>query len=112
MPTCSSEQLLEKNVASQWIAMHEYIWSPQNPFYLCLEVNYTKISAAVSLFDLCSTDDTQKVLCLVLEAYAAACQNAQIQIGEWRNGTFCLFPPILLILIRSIICFLPTEWPL
>ncbi|XP_028437147.1 IgGFc-binding protein [Perca flavescens] len=69
--------------------MHEYIWSPQNPLYLCLEVNYAKISAAVSLFDLCSTDDTQKVLCLVLEAYAAACQNAQIQIGEWRNSTFC-----------------------
>ncbi|TDH12002.1 hypothetical protein EPR50_G00066210 [Perca flavescens] len=108
-PRCSSEQLLEKNVASQWIAMHEYIWSPQNPLYLCLEVNYAKISAAVSLFDLCSTDDTQKVLCLVLEAYAAACQNAQIQIGEWRNSTFCLFPPILLILILSISCFLPTE---
>lgn len=89
-PRCSAEQLLEKNVASRWISIHEYIWSPQNPFYLCRDiVNYTKISAAVSMFDLCSSNDTQKVLCPILEAYAAACQNAQIQIGDWRNSTFC-----------------------
>ncbi|XP_059194717.1 IgGFc-binding protein-like isoform X2 [Centropristis striata] len=89
-PRCSTQQLLDKNVASQWIAMHEYIWSPQNPFQLCQEVvNYTKISEAVSMFDLCASNDTQKAFCPVLEAYAAACQNAQIQIGEWRNSTFC-----------------------
>lgn len=89
-PRCSAERLKENNVASQWISLHEYIWSPQNPFYLCREVvSYTKLSAAVSIFDLCSSNDTQKVLCLILEAYAAACQNSQIQIGEWRNSTFC-----------------------
>ncbi|XP_030248331.1 IgGFc-binding protein-like isoform X5 [Sparus aurata] len=85
-PHCSAEQLQEKNVAPQWISLHEYIWSPQKPFYLCREVvSYTKIFPAVSIFDLCSSNDTQKTICLILEAYAAACQNAQIQIGEWRN---------------------------
>ncbi|KAK1895713.1 Alpha-tectorin, partial [Dissostichus eleginoides] len=89
-PRCSAEQLLEKNVATRWISMHEYIWSPQNPFYQCREVvNYTKISAAVSMFDLCSSNDTRKTICPVLEAYVAACQNAGIKIGEWRNVTFC-----------------------
>ncbi|XP_071062157.1 IgGFc-binding protein [Pseudochaenichthys georgianus] len=89
-PRCSAEQLLDKNVATRWISMHEYIWSPQNPFYQCREVvNYTKISAAVSMFDLCSSNDTQKTICPVLEAYVAACQNAGIKIGEWRNVSFC-----------------------
>lgn len=91
-PHCSAEQLQEKNVAPQWISLHEYIWSPQKPFYLCREVvSYTKIFPAVSIFDLCSSNDTQKTICLILEAYAAACQNAQIQIGEWRN-TSCRKP--------------------
>nr|XP_020511172.2 LOW QUALITY PROTEIN: IgGFc-binding protein-like [Labrus bergylta] len=89
-PRCSAEQLQKKNVARQWISLHEYIWSPQNPFYLCKDiVNYTKISTAVSIFDLCSSDDPQKTLCHILEAYAAACQKAQIEVGEWRNGTNC-----------------------
>ncbi|XP_063735180.1 IgGFc-binding protein-like [Eleginops maclovinus] len=41
------------------------------------------------MFDLCSSNDTQKTLCPILEAYAAACQNAGIKIGDWRNVTFC-----------------------
>lgn len=89
-PRCSAEQLQEKNVANQWISLHEYILSPQNPLYLCKEViNYNIISTAVSIFDMCFYNNTQKTLCLILEAYAAACQNAQIRIGEWRNSTFC-----------------------
>ncbi len=89
-PRCSAEQLQEKNLTSQWISLHEYIESPQNPFDSCHEVvSYTKITSAVSIFDLCSSKDPQKTLCLILEAYAAACQNAQIPIGEWRNSTFC-----------------------
>ncbi|CAJ1061665.1 LOW QUALITY PROTEIN: IgGFc-binding protein [Xyrichtys novacula] len=89
-PRCSAKQLREKKVASLWMSLYEYIWSPQNPFYLCREaVNYSKISTAVSIFDLCSSDDPQKTLCLVLEGYAAACQNAQIEVREWRNGTNC-----------------------
>lgn len=89
-PRCSAEQLQDKNLVSQWIFLNEYIWSPQNPLYLCHEViSYTKISRAVSIFDLCFNNDTQKALCLILEAYAAACKTAQIQIGEWRNSTFC-----------------------
>ncbi|XP_041649020.1 IgGFc-binding protein isoform X2 [Cheilinus undulatus] len=92
-PRCSAEQLQKKKVAKQWISWYEYIWSPQNLFHLCREVvNYTEISAAVSIFDLCSSDDPQKTLCIVLEAYVAACQNAHIEVGEWRNGTNCSKP--------------------
>lgn len=89
-PRCSAEQLQEKRVANQWLSLHEYIWSPQNPFHSCREVvSYAKISTAVNIFDLCSSNDAQKALCRILEAYAAACQNALVQIGEWRNSTFC-----------------------
>ncbi|XP_071325188.1 IgGFc-binding protein [Trachinotus anak] len=89
-PHCSADKLQEQNVVSQWISLHEYIWSPESPFYPCWEVaNYTKISTGISIFDLCSSNDTQKAICPVLEAYAAACQNAQIQIGEWRSSTVC-----------------------
>lgn len=97
-PRCSAKQLQEKEVARLWMALHENIWSPQSPFHLCKEaVNYSEISAAVSIFDLCSSDDPQKTFCLVLEGYAAACQNAQVEVKEWRNSTnccerFCCFP--------------------
>lgn len=89
-PHCSAKHLKENDVARQWISVHEYIWSPQNPFYLCHGViSYTAISAALSIFDLCSSNDTQNVFCPILEAYAAACQNSHVQIEEWRNSTFC-----------------------
>lgn len=87
-PHCSTDQLLES--VSRWISLHEYMLSPQNPFYLCWEVvNYTNILTGISIFDLCSTNDTQNAICLILEAYATACQSAQVQIGEWRNSTVC-----------------------
>lgn len=89
-PHCSAEHLQERDLAGEWISFHEYLWSPQNPFYLCQGiVNSTIVSATVSMFDLCSNNDTQKALCSILEAYAAACQNYTIHIGRWRNSTFC-----------------------
>uniref|UniRef100_A0A3B4YYT4 VWFD domain-containing protein n=1 Tax=Stegastes partitus TaxID=144197 RepID=A0A3B4YYT4_9TELE len=82
-------QCADRNVANKWISLHEtYLWSPQSPFHPCKEVvNYTKISSTLSIFDLCSSDDTQRALCSMLEA--AACQKAAIQISKWRNSTFC-----------------------
>lgn len=90
-PRCSAKHLKEgNNVARQWISLYEYIWSTRNPFYWCHEViSLATISAALSVFDLCSSNNTQKVFCPILEAYAAACQNSHIQIEEWRNSTFC-----------------------
>lgn len=88
--SCSRERLKEKNVATHWISLHEYLWSQQSPFYLCREVvNDTKISSVLDIFDLCTSPDTREALCLIIEAYAAACQNAHIQTGAWRNATFC-----------------------
>lgn len=87
---CSAEQLQETNVIDHLISLHRYILSPQSPFYPCHDVvSYARFSSAVNIFDLCSSSDTQRDVCLVLEAYAAACQNALIQIGEWRNSTLC-----------------------
>lgn len=72
------------------VVSHGYIWCPQYPFNFWHEVIcFSKISAAVSIFDLCSSNNAQKALCLLLEAFAAACQSLQIQIGEWRTSTSC-----------------------
>lgn len=72
------------------VVSHGYIWCPQYPFNFCHEVIcFSKISAAVSIFDFCSSDNAQKALCLLLEVFAAACQSLQIQIGEWRTSTSC-----------------------
>lgn len=89
-PSCSVEQLQEKNVVGQWIALHEYIWSPRNPLHQCQEaVNYTDVMTSVSIFDLCSSNAAQKVICQILEAYAAACHDAHILVRAWRNSSFC-----------------------
>lgn len=87
-PCCSAEQ--EETIISHWIPLHEYIWSPQYPFNFCHEViSFSKMSAAVSIFALCSSDNAQKPLCLLLEAFAAACQSSHIQTGERETSTFC-----------------------
>ncbi|XP_039368548.1 IgGFc-binding protein-like [Mauremys reevesii] len=39
--------------------------------------------------DLCSHQGNETVLCRALAAYAAACQEARVPVGLWRNRSFC-----------------------
>ncbi|XP_009332378.1 PREDICTED: uncharacterized protein LOC103925393 [Pygoscelis adeliae] len=41
------------------------------------------------LYDLCTLNGGQEVLCASLEAYADACQAAGVTLLPWRNATFC-----------------------
>uniref|UniRef100_A0A8C3SKN7 VWFD domain-containing protein n=1 Tax=Chelydra serpentina TaxID=8475 RepID=A0A8C3SKN7_CHESE len=39
--------------------------------------------------DLCSHQGNETLLCRALATYAAACQEARVPVGLWRNGSFC-----------------------
>ncbi|KAF1421139.1 Zonadhesin, partial [Spheniscus humboldti] len=41
------------------------------------------------LYDLCTLNGGQEVLCASLEAYTDACQAAGVTLLPWRNATFC-----------------------
>ncbi|XP_071334202.1 zonadhesin, like isoform X3 [Trachinotus anak] len=41
------------------------------------------------VFDLCELDGTKPALCEAIEAYVNECQDRGVNIGPWRNETFC-----------------------
>ncbi|XP_074518433.1 zonadhesin, like [Halichoeres trimaculatus] len=41
------------------------------------------------LFDLCELDGARPILCEAIEAYVNECQDRGVNIGPWRNETFC-----------------------
>nr|XP_049615661.1 zonadhesin, like isoform X24 [Syngnathus scovelli] len=41
------------------------------------------------VFDLCALDGAKPVLCEAIESYANECQDRGVDIGSWRNETFC-----------------------
>lgn len=49
---------------------------PQNHFKDCL-------------FDLCELEGARPILCEAIEAYVNECQDRGVNIGPWRNETFC-----------------------
>ncbi|KAM8900426.1 zonadhesin, like isoform 2-T2 [Spinachia spinachia] len=41
------------------------------------------------IFDLCELDGAKPILCEAIEAYVNECQDRGVNIGAWRNETFC-----------------------
>ncbi|KAM3842689.1 LOW QUALITY PROTEIN: zonadhesin, like [Diretmus argenteus] len=41
------------------------------------------------LFDLCELDGAKPILCEAIETYVNECQDRGVNIGPWRNETFC-----------------------
>ncbi|KAF7650362.1 hypothetical protein LDENG_00127240, partial [Lucifuga dentata] len=41
------------------------------------------------LFDLCELDGAKPILCEAIEAYVNECQDRGVNVGPWRNKTFC-----------------------
>ncbi|XP_038159106.1 zonadhesin, like isoform X6 [Cyprinodon tularosa] len=41
------------------------------------------------LFDLCELEGARPILCEAIEAYVNECQDRGVNIGPWRNDTFC-----------------------
>ncbi|XP_074733517.1 IgGFc-binding protein-like [Strix uralensis] len=44
------------------------------------------------VYDLCATEGNSDQFCKILEAYAAACDLAGVNLGEWRKDTICASP--------------------
>ncbi|XP_023821956.1 IgGFc-binding protein isoform X1 [Oryzias latipes] len=65
--------LLDKN--SPFAVCHGKV-NPNNYFQDCL-------------FDLCELEGAKPILCEAIEAYVNECQDRGVDIGPWRNETFC-----------------------
>ncbi|KAF7688705.1 hypothetical protein HF521_013512 [Silurus meridionalis] len=44
------------------------------------------------LYNMCVKEGNRSALCSSLQAYASACQDAQINLGPWRSATNCPLP--------------------
>uniref|UniRef100_A0A3B3QDX7 Tectorin alpha n=1 Tax=Paramormyrops kingsleyae TaxID=1676925 RepID=A0A3B3QDX7_9TELE len=44
------------------------------------------------LYNMCIREGNRSALCSSLQAYASACQDAQINLGPWRSATNCPLP--------------------
>ncbi|KAM4544548.1 alpha-tectorin isoform 1-T1 [Odontesthes bonariensis] len=44
------------------------------------------------LYNMCVREGNRSALCSSLQAYAAACQDAQVGLASWRSATNCLLP--------------------
>ena len=76
------------------------------------------------VFDLCAEQGSAELRCASYEAYAAACQEAGVQLGPWRQQLDCgkMFNTLLLMLYFYIVfniygghivyngCFYTKTW--
>ncbi|KAG7484830.1 hypothetical protein MATL_G00054680 [Megalops atlanticus] len=44
------------------------------------------------LYNMCVREGNRSALCSSLQAYASACQDAQVSLGAWRSATSCPLP--------------------
>ncbi|XP_041672056.1 alpha-tectorin-like [Cheilinus undulatus] len=81
-PQCTNDQPAK--------AKCEVIQAVNGPFSFC----YTKVDPTPyfndCVFDVCvSGENSQDLLCRAIQAYAAACQAANVRIYPWRENTTC-----------------------
>ncbi|KAK7909334.1 hypothetical protein WMY93_014018 [Mugilogobius chulae] len=71
-PTCN----VKPNITDPAALRKKRIFNPNSYFKDCV-------------FDLCELDGARPVLCEAIESYANECQDRGVEIGAWRNDTFC-----------------------
>lgn len=59
------------------------------PFQPCHAVLPPKTYFESCVYDQCATGGSAEQLCNDLEAYAAACAEAGVALGDWSAGTVC-----------------------
>ncbi|XP_060951875.1 zonadhesin, like [Limanda limanda] len=84
IPGCDEEQ--EQYESSTYCGI---LLDKDGPFAVChprvIPNNYFKDC----VFDLCELDGAKPILCEAIEAYVNECQDRGVNIGPWRNETFC-----------------------
>ncbi|XP_056681256.1 IgGFc-binding protein-like isoform X1 [Monodelphis domestica] len=83
-PACMAPERLVPAKAQCWI-----LQDPRGPFSSChMEVDPEPFASACAN-DLCLSTGNNRVLCLSIQTYAAACQRANVTIRAWRSSSFC-----------------------
>ncbi|XP_019617020.1 PREDICTED: IgGFc-binding protein-like isoform X1 [Branchiostoma belcheri] len=62
---------------------------PSSVFAPCYSALNPEVTVETCVYDMCALDGDMTSLCNNLQAYADSCAEAGINIGTWRNGTFC-----------------------
>ncbi|NXT85909.1 FCGBP protein, partial [Zapornia atra] len=61
----------------------------QGPFKACHEVVKPGDFYRNCLYDVCIGDGARRILCQVLEAYAATCKKQGAVVHDWRTPSGC-----------------------
>ncbi|XP_078695151.1 uncharacterized protein LOC144924079 isoform X4 [Branchiostoma floridae x Branchiostoma belcheri] len=62
---------------------------PSSVFAPCYSALNPEVTVETCVYDMCALDGDITSLCDNLQAYADSCAEAGINIGTWRNATFC-----------------------
>ncbi|CAH2247939.1 c-binding -like [Pelobates cultripes] len=65
------------------------ILSGNGPFKECHFYILPQIYFESCVYDQCATGGDLEQLCNALESYAAACENAGVNLGNWKDNTIC-----------------------
>nr|XP_016853067.1 PREDICTED: IgGFc-binding protein [Anolis carolinensis] len=91
--TCDSSPVVPppcdpiKQVAFQ--SLCNVLLARDGPFALCHGNIPPQLYFETCVYDQCATGGDSGQFCKSLEAYAAACEQAEVALGEWRKGTSC-----------------------
>ncbi|XP_068547552.1 IgGFc-binding protein-like isoform X6 [Anas acuta] len=85
-PSCSpsAEEAANKECA--------ILTQPGGPFQPCHAVLPPETYFESCVYDHCATNGSTEQLCNTLGAYAAACAEAGVAVGDWSAGTVCALP--------------------
>ncbi|XP_068569750.1 zonadhesin, like [Cebidichthys violaceus] len=83
---CSQSQLNDYNSVAQCGALSD----SKGPFAACHATLPPKTYQDDCVFDLCAEDGSGTLRCASYEAYAAACQEARVKLGSWRQQLDCV----------------------
>ncbi|XP_008303994.1 zonadhesin, like, partial [Stegastes partitus] len=83
---CSSSQLNNYNSATQCGALSD----PKGPFSTCHTILPPKSFQDDCVFDLCAESGSTELRCASYDTYAAACQEAGVTLGPWRQQLDCV----------------------
>ncbi|XP_032400298.1 zonadhesin, like [Etheostoma spectabile] len=84
IPECDGEQELYESSGYCGILLDK-----KGPFAVCHSKVNPNHYFKDCVFDLCELDGAKPVLCEAIEAYVNDCQDRGVNIGPWRNNTFC-----------------------
>ncbi|CAM9326592.1 unnamed protein product [Bubo scandiacus] len=85
-PTCDTAK--EK----EYEELCKIILKNSGPFQVCHWHIPPQLYFESCVYDLCATEGNSDQFCKILEAYAAACDLAGVNLGEWRKDTICASP--------------------